>query len=98
MLLTSLLKMMKKSRTILFLNTENSLLEGTHEYKEQTKSPWLYFELEASRILAKDISYITKEKKFTDSLKINYDPGLEHLMEFVLNENSLSQFLSMLNS
>lgn len=78
MLMNSLMNVMSKSKALIFVNTENSLNFDSTEIEDATTSPWIYSEIELSRIL------ITKHKvikAFSESinLKINYPVNLDHL-------------------
>lgn len=90
MLSTSLTKMIDQCECIIFLNTPNSIsCEGCIE-KDGTESPWIYAEIEATRLLRKKtperllISNENYMERLTASLEdntpsIKYDMDLKHL-------------------
>lgn len=87
MLMNSLMNVMSKSKALIFVNTENSLNFDSTEIEDATTSPWIYSEIELSRIL---ISKQKIKKAFTESAipKINYQVNLNHLQDI-----DFSQFL-----
>ncbi len=96
LLMTALNKMIDKTECLLFLNTENSVsLEGI---KEKTLSPWIYGEIETSRIIEKrtpkrlcrKIQYFEKGGKIVDAnesrrIPIAHILQTEHLKDLYLN-------------
>ncbi len=81
MLTNALTKMMDKTECLIFLNSENSLSHDEYMKKENTRSPWIYTELELAKMIKRrDLDYYRKEKwiehKFANesaNLDIRYD-------------------------
>lgn len=90
MLATSLTKMIDQCECIIFLNTPNSIsCKGCVE-KDGTESPWIYAEIEATRMLRNNIpvrkrevvkaSMENKAVAIDESLSVKYDMDLKHLI------------------
>ncbi|HBR6870234.1 TPA: toll/interleukin-1 receptor domain-containing protein [Klebsiella aerogenes] len=103
MLATSLTKMIDQCECIIFLNTPNSIsCKGCIE-SDGTKSPWIYAEIEATRLLRKN----KPERRRTlvkasteggvivmdEAISVKYDLDLKHLL--LLDK---SQILKLHNS
>ncbi len=89
MLATSLTKMIDQCECIIFLNTPNSIsCKGCVE-KDGTESPWIYSEIEATRLLRKNIperkQAILKALRegvsiAAEAMSVRYDLDLKHLL------------------
>jgi hypothetical protein len=90
MLSTSLTKMIDKCECFVFLNTKNSIsnLTSKEVIETKTKSPWLYSELETSRMIRKKIdreSLILEKSidgyksRMYSNMEIDYTAPLGHL-------------------
>lgn len=95
MLLMSITHMIDETDCLFFLNTPNSmpLEEGI---KQQTLSPWIYSEIEISRVIRKQLNKARERRYFSasdsrirepifdsqtyDKLHIGYDLNTEHLL------------------
>lgn len=63
MLSTSLVKMIDSVECVIFLNTENSIQSVEDVIKNTTKSPWIFSELEITKVIRKrSVSDYRKEK------------------------------------
>lgn len=103
MLSSALNKMIDNSESVFFLNTSNSV--STRTITEKTNSPWIFSEINTTKIIRKRTPIRLREitKSFSDTitlnesqrsqLKIEYELELSHLTDLNLN-----QFLSWLNS
>lgn len=96
MLMSSLNKMIDNCEALFFLNTPNSLHVG-ESIREHTFSPWIYSEIETSKIINKKTPerLLPKTKIFSDilekavmlnesttpELQIAYKMGLDHLID-----------------
>jgi len=94
MLMNSLNKMIDKSEALFFLNTPNSI-SAQSVVTERTLSPWIYSELETSKIIKKktperiyrktkyfnNYQYVALNESADKSLQINYELDLGHLTE-----------------
>lgn len=95
MLSIALQKMIDKTETVIFLNTENSIQITDGNEMSQTYSPWLYTELVCSQIVRKkpliayrDYSLIHKsiyenteiQMLFETAIDISYSVSLQHLI------------------
>lgn len=89
LLMTALNKMIDKTECVFFLNTENSVFIVS-EIKNRTLSPWIYGEIETTRIIEKhrpnretikmlNESGVLLEKAADSSLKIAYPMNMIHL-------------------
>lgn len=97
---TALSKMIDKCECLFFLNSENSI---SPEYKDKTHSPWIYSEIQASKMIRKrkprrhrQAMLSKSESRFKDaitneSLDIAYDADLSHMIPF--NKKHLSSWL-----
>ncbi|MBV8875928.1 MAG: toll/interleukin-1 receptor domain-containing protein [Metakosakonia sp.] len=89
MLATSLTKMIDQCECIIFLNTPRSLsCKGCIE-SDGTESPWIYAEIEATRLLRKNIpkrrmmvkaSMEERSISIDESISVKYDLDLKHLL------------------
>ena len=90
MLATSLTKMIDQCECIIFLNTPNSIsCKGLIE-SDGTESPWIYAEIEATRLLRENTphrrlhllkaSMESRSDALDEALKIKYDLSLKHLV------------------
>lgn len=96
MLSTALTKMIDKSEAFFFYNTSNSLsnLSLKDTVTDKTKSPWLYHELEISRMIRKqpkrtelfEKSLEGVESKAFSKLEIEYNVSLGHLVKLSLED------------
>lgn len=100
MLATSLTKMIDQCECIIFLNTPNSIsCKGCIE-KDGTESPWIYAEIEATRMLRENpprrIQSMVKasmEGIFTvldEAMSVKYDLDLKHLL--LLEEEHIAKW------
>ncbi len=96
MLSTALAKMIDKTECLFFLNTPNSIIAS--EIEEKTLSPWIYSEIETSRMIRITLPERTKLGTFSkggsvenlnESLKIKYPFNSGHLTE--LNADNLNK-------
>ncbi|WP_343679501.1 hypothetical protein [Chryseobacterium arthrosphaerae] len=92
MLMNSLNKMIDNCELLLFLNTPNSISAKT-VIKEQTFSPWIYSEIETSKIINKKTpdrlyrktkyfnegSYVNLNESANKNIQIGYELELSHL-------------------
>lgn len=99
MLATSLTKMIDQCECIIFLNTPNSIsCKGCIE-SDGTESPWIYAEIEATRLLRENaperrrimVKASTEGRSIVldEALKIKYDLSLKHL--FLLRDEHISK-------
>jgi len=90
MLATSLTKMIDQCECIIFLNTPNSIsCKGCIE-KDGTESPWIYSEIEATRMLRVNLperkqmmvkaSMEDRSIALDEAMSVKYDLDLKHLM------------------
>lgn len=90
MLATSLTKMIDQCECIIFLNTPNSIsCKGCIE-KDGTESPWIYAEIEATRMLRVNPPERTREllkaglesrsTALDEAISVKYDLDLKHLL------------------
>ncbi|MGZ0753335.1 toll/interleukin-1 receptor domain-containing protein [Kluyvera sichuanensis] len=88
MLATSITKMIDQCECIIFLNTPNSIsCKGSIE-SDGTESPWIYAEIEATRLLRvkqpnRMIVEASMEKRsfsMDEAMSIKYDLNLKHLL------------------
>ena len=90
MLATSLTKMIDQCECIIFLNTPNSIsCKGCIE-KDGTESPWIYAEIEATRLLRKNepkrrrmmtkASMEGRSIVLDEAISVKYDLDLKHLL------------------
>lgn len=101
MLTSSLLKMIDKCECIFFLNTPNSISSRGYNQNSGTDSPWIYFEILATRLLS-----VRRPARFPPGPigptefkswppppkpKIKYDANLTGMIE--LNEEKLANWL-----
>lgn len=93
MLSNALQRMIDETECLIFLNTDNSITSVPDEIKEKTLSPWIFMELETSKIARivkrREITYY-EEKSLNATFSINestllieYDIDINHL--FPLN-------------
>lgn len=68
MLATALNKMIDRTECLIFLNTPNSITTA-EAINDKTKSPWIYSEIETSRIIRKRAHRRANEVKVRDMLK-----------------------------
>ena len=93
MLMAALNKMIDKTECIIFLNTSSSNVgQGIND---KTLSPWIYGEIETTRIIRKErpkrVRTFSKGGKFIkEELNVRYPLDLEHLMD--LNSDLLLQW------
>ncbi len=92
MLMNSLNRMIDSSEALFFLNTPNSISPKT-VIKEQTFSPWIYSEIETSKIINKktpdrlfrktkyfsDDRYVALNESVNKNIQIGYELELGHL-------------------
>ena len=99
MLSMALFKMIDKTECLFFINTPSSIaVANSIECADKTLSPWIYAELEMSRLVRKKklSEYRSKDtfESYQDVLKhgvvINYDITLEHLID--LREEDLANW------
>jgi hypothetical protein len=108
MLATALTKMIDKSECFFFLNTGKSITIEKSITDPLTYSPWIYIELEISRLVRKkELSEyrnkISKNKMFSENenkminecLQISYKVDLEHLSK--LNKDDFIVWLQLNN-
>lgn len=87
MLSTALSMMIDKTECVLFLNTPNSI--DNSEVINQTKSPWIYYEIGMTQLVRKKEPNrpegIIKKELFENnqSLDIKYNLDMKHLQEIV---------------
>lgn len=96
MLATSLTKMIDQCECIIFLNTPHSLsCKGCIE-SDGTESPWIYAEIEATRLLRENIpkrkmmvkaSMEKRSISMDEAISVKYDLDLKHLL--LLDKNKL---------
>ncbi|NFU58285.1 hypothetical protein FDF96_10680 [Clostridium botulinum] len=89
MLSTALNKMINKTECIIFLNTDNSILNTKDVVNTQTKSAWIYSEINTTMIVKRVIpdrlqEYLIEKKSLNEAynkvpLKTKYDINLKHL-------------------
>lgn len=96
MLLTALNKMIDNSECLFFLSTPESITTS-EAIINKTKSPWIYAELEMSRLIRKKYhrteNYINERKNFSkaedsidESLEIEYEVDTNHLLDINATE------------
>ncbi|SCJ49400.1 Uncharacterised protein [uncultured Clostridium sp.] len=92
MLSTALNSMIDNVECIIFLNTENSIQTVENVINKTTRSPWIYSELETTKIIRKRpisdyrVVYETKSlnedfNKYANTLTIRYRCDLNHLCD-----------------
>lgn len=88
MLATSLTKMIDQCECIIFLNTPNSISCKDCIDSDGTESPWIYAEIEATRLLRQNTpqrrmrikaSFESKSEAMDEAIKIKYGVTLDHL-------------------
>lgn len=87
MLSTALTKMIDKTECLFFINTPNSILAS--EIEEKTLSPWIYSEIETSKMIRVNLPYRPSQKMFSggklneadERLLIKYPIDSGHLTE-----------------
>ncbi|MFJ7471663.1 hypothetical protein ACIQWI_24360 [Peribacillus frigoritolerans] len=91
MLSMALTKMMDKTECVLFLNTPKSTV--TNEVIDQTKSPWIYYEIGQTQLIRKKqpvrFGLIKKGGYYFENAKvldIKYNLDIKHLNEITLND------------
>ena len=95
MLSTALMNTIDNTECVIFINTPNSIENIYDTVNNSTYSPWIYSELEATRLLRRRpisdyrIEYETKsiQESFSNELKIKYRCNLNHLCD--LNDSDL---------
>lgn len=82
MLSCALIEMMAKSKIVLFLNTENSIV-SSEIGKGVTDSPWIYEELILSKYLQGSYGFIKESRVVKDSaqLQVHYPVNMKHLKQ-----------------
>ena len=99
MLSTALSKMIDKTECLIFLRTKNSTI--AHGIKTKTLSPWIYSEIEMSRIIQKKwperyeratkmFAVGGKMKNLNEAIYITHDLDLSHLAK--INTKSLNRW------
>lgn len=87
MLTTALNKMIDRTECLIFLNTPNSITTA-EAVSDKTKSPWIYSEIETSRIIRKrphrranevKVRDIIKSELISEGLEGTFDVELGHL-------------------
>ena len=85
--------MIDKTECIMFLNTKNSISINTEiENETVTNSPWIYNELVVTQLIEKKSPGRCLEKRLSafdsmnESLKIDYKPSLDHLMNLTSHD------------
>lgn len=101
MLSTALSKMVDRTECLLFLNTPKSITSA--EVFNQTKSPWIYFELKITQLIRKktlkeyrpevllEFADAELKKSLKATLDVNYRVTLDHLID--LDQNDLDKWL-----
>lgn len=97
MLSTALINTIDNTECVIFINTPNSIENACDTVNNSTYSPWIYSELEATRLLrVRPISdyrvqYETKsiQENFSDELKIKYRCDLNHLCDLSYSDLNL---------
>ncbi|MEB7559478.1 toll/interleukin-1 receptor domain-containing protein [Kluyvera cryocrescens] len=87
MLATSLTKMIDQCECIIFLNTPNSISCKGSIQSDGTESPWIYAEIESTRLLRVNpprrmiVEASMEERSFSmdESISVKYDLNLKHL-------------------
>lgn len=95
MLSVALTKMIDKCESVFFVNTPNSItVSKSIKAADYTFSPWLYAEIEMTRLIRRKklLEYrqvLVHDSKYalTENLRIRYDVSLEHLEN--LDDNDL---------
>ena len=84
------MKMINKSKCVMFLNTNNSLTNRNTLLEGNTSSPWIYSELLMTNILLEnqDIIYHSEEVNF--DLSMRFPIKLENLIE-VKKDDAISK-------
>ncbi len=85
MLSTALANMIDKTECIMFLNTPNSVY--SYDTKLKTYSPWIYNELEITRIIEKKKKRKLLKEHVEFNMSIEYELNTDHL--YNINENDL---------
>ncbi len=106
MLSTALNKMIDKTECFFFINTDNSITIEKAINESRTYSPWIYSELEMSRLvrkkelseyrklLSKTVLFSAEERKMlTESVKITHKVDLDHLTKLTKNDFTVWQQL-----
>lgn len=94
MLLVAITKMIDKAECFIFLKTKNSM---PHKLgvEDRTLSPWVFSEIEISRIIEK--RPIVRDKNYTkrmnESLNISYAPNMGHLK--ILDTNGFMNIVNL---
>ncbi|MFQ7256657.1 hypothetical protein [Intestinibacter bartlettii] len=95
MLSTALIRTIDNTECVFFINTPNSVEKTSDIISECTYSPWIYSELQATRLLrTRPISdyrfspIIEKlaEEYFSNDLKVKYRCSLEHLIDLKISD------------
>ncbi len=90
MLSTALQRMIDKTECLIFLNTDNSITSVPDEIKKTTLSPWIFMELETSKIARtikrREIKYY-EEKSLNVTFSLNESKQL--LMEYNVDVDHL---------
>lgn len=104
MLMNSLNKMIDNSEALFFLNTPNSLSPKT-VIQEQTFSPWIYSEIETSKIINKKTpervfrktryfnegEYVSLNESTNRNIQIGYEVDLNHLSK--INDSEFDNWI-----
>lgn len=87
-LILALQQMIYKTKTVIFVNTHNSILSDTVA-SSFTTSPWISYELSLANILIAEQN-ISEPANFSESRKIKYVANLERFK--TIDENSLKEW------
>lgn len=103
MLSVALTQMIDNTECLFFLNTPNSLTPDPD--RNQTESPWIYFEISTSRLIRKKeleecrVMALTEDQRTFSKgveLKVQYDLSTNHLVD--INYSDLSKWEKMWNN
>lgn len=103
MLQSSLAKMIDKSECTIFLNTPKSVLDGANTKSASTYSPWLYYELMTTRLIARRVPVRCRNKVALESFgieasvpNIEYSAPINHMAKIGVSE--LTKWLSSIQT
>lgn len=89
MLSTALTKMIDKTECLLFLNTPNSIIAS--EIEDKTLSPWIYSEIETSRMIRINLPNRPTRKMFSGGVLENQNENLS--IKYPINSGHLSDII-----
>lgn len=77
----ALMKMINKSKCVMFLNTKNSLIGSNTLSEGNTSSPWIYSELLMTNIILENQNFICHSKEACFDLLMQFPVKLSDLIE-----------------